>query len=94
MEVGSVDTRARPYCLVDILMNKTLEIIKWLGTVLLIVGIYFTSRNVYPLGPIIQISGGFAWLAAAFWMKDKPLIATNLIMSIVGLSGLWPVFFG
>jgi len=71
-----------------------LEALKWLGTVLLIVGIYYSSRNVYPLGPTIQLIGGLAWLAAAMVMKDKPLITTNLVMSLVGLSGLWPVFFG
>jgi hypothetical protein len=71
-----------------------LEALKWTGTVLLIVGIYYSSRNVYPLGPTIQLVGGLVWLAAAFVMKDKPLITTNLVMSLVGLSGLWPVFFG
>jgi len=94
MEVGSVDIRARPSGLVVILMNKILETLKWTGTFLLIVGIYYSSRNVYPLGPSIQFLGGVFWLLAAFWMKDKPLITTNLVMSIVGLSGLWPVFFG
>jgi hypothetical protein len=71
-----------------------LNALKWLGTVLLIIGIYFSSRNVYPLGPSIQVVGGIAWLVAAFVMKDKPLITTNLVMSLVGISGLWPVFFG
>jgi hypothetical protein len=66
-----------------------LETLKWLGTVLLIVGIYFSSRNVYPLGPAVQLTGGVFWLIAAIWMKDKPLIVTNGVMTVIGLTGLW-----
>jgi len=73
-------------------MHMFLETIKWIGTILLIIGIYFSSRNVYPLGPSVQLIGGLFWLWAAFIMRDKPLVVTNLVMSIVGLTGLWTFY--
>jgi hypothetical protein len=47
------------------------------------------ARNVYPLGPAVQLTGGVFWLIAAIWMKDKPLIVTNGVMTVIGLTGLW-----
>ena len=83
MEVGSVDTRARPYCLVDILM---LNILKWTATVILILGFGLMSAGITE-GWYLQITGGLIWLTAAVMMKDKALMVTNGAMTMVGIIG-------
>ena len=83
MEVGSVDTRARPYCLVDILM---LNILKWTATVILILGFGLMSAGITE-GWYLQITGGLIWLTAAVILKDKALIVTNAAMTTVGIIG-------
>ena len=61
-----------------------LEKIKWAATVTLIVSVALNAANIYPLGPIIQISGGVLWSWASLRMKDTPLIITNLTMTALG----------
>lgn len=66
-------------------MSK-LEQIKWAATITLIVSVALNAANFYPLGPVVQVSGGVLWSWAALQMKDKPLIITNLVMTILGAS--------
>ena len=53
---------------------------------MLIIGFGLFSAGI-DFGWYIQISGGVVWLAAAIVMKDKPLIATNGIMTTAGIIG-------
>ena len=64
-------------------MSK-LEKIKWAATITLIVSVALNAANIYPLGPVIQISGGVLWSWASLRMKDTPLIITNLTMTVLG----------
>jgi len=66
-------------------MSK-LEKIKWSATATLIVSVVLNAANIYPLGPVIQVSGGVLWSWAALRMKDTPLIITNLVMTVLGAS--------
>jgi hypothetical protein len=70
-----------------------LEIIKWVATATLITGSYINASG-YPAGPFILIAGGILWLTASFIMKDKPLIATNLMMTLAGSVGLYQQYIG
>jgi hypothetical protein len=63
-----------------------LDILKWTATAILIIGFGFMSAG-FTWGWYLQITGGVLWLTAAVIMKDKPLIATNLMMSIAGILG-------
>ena len=65
-----------------------LNTLKWLATATLIAGSYINAAG-YPAGPFILIAGGLMWLAASVMMKDNPLIATNLMMTIAGSVGLY-----
>jgi hypothetical protein len=67
-----------------------LDITKWVATVTLILGTFVNAGfpELYPIGPAILILGGFIWLGAAIKMRDPALVTTNLVMSMVGLSGL------
>jgi len=70
-----------------------LEKIKWAATATLIVSVALNAANFYPLGPIIQVSGGVLWSWASLRMKDKPLIITNLVMTALGSTILLYKFF-
>jgi hypothetical protein len=63
-----------------------LEATKWFATTLLIIGFGLFSAGV-DFGWYIQIAGGIVWLGAAVYMQDKPLIATNGVMTTVGIIG-------
>ena len=63
-----------------------LEKIKWAATATLIVSVALNAANVYPLGPVVQVSGGILWSWAALRMHDTPLIITNLAMTVLGAS--------
>lgn len=65
-----------------------IEQLKWIATAILIVGTGVNSLGFYPTGPLMLIVGGFIWLFVAIRIKDRPLIVTNLVMSLVGLAGV------
>ena len=67
---------------------KKIEIVKWLATGTLIVSVGFNGLGMHPIGPIVQIIGGLLWSTAAFTMKDKPLIITNVVMTAIGIITL------
>ena len=62
-----------------------LETLKWLATAILIVGTAVNGLGFYPLGPIMLVLGGIIWLIVAVKVQDRPLIVTNLVMSLVGI---------
>jgi hypothetical protein len=70
------------------------SILKWLGTAILIVGTAVNSLNIYPWGVVMLIIGGWLWLVVAIRIKDRPLIVTNLVMSMTALIGLVWQYFG
>jgi hypothetical protein len=67
---------------------KTDDIIKWLGTTILIIGTGVNGLNIYPAGALILTLGGWVWLTAAIRARDWPLIVTNSIMSMTGMAGI------
>lgn len=79
--VDSLSTRA---------YNKHMKTttLKWLGTATLILGTLVNGLNIYPLGVIMLSIGGLIWLTAAVIVEDRPLIVTNLVMSLTGLAGV------
>ena len=67
--------------------------LKWLATGLLIIGCFFVSINVYPLGPIINLIGGGVWLIVSLMWKEWSLIVTNSVLLGVNALGLIYKFF-
>lgn len=62
--------------------------LKWLATGLLIIGCFFVSINIYPLGPIINLIGGGVWLIVSLMWKEWSLIVTNSVLLGVNALGL------
>lgn len=71
------------------MLNK----VKWLATIILIVGTAVNGLGFYPAGPLILVLGGVIWLGVAIKLQDWPLITTNLVMSFVGLAAVaWSLY--
>ena len=68
--------------------SKTVWILKWLATVVLIGGTVINSLGFYPLGPLVLEVGSLLWLTVSILWKEPALIATNAIMTLAGASGL------
>ena len=54
-------------------------ILKWLGTILCLLGIALTSFNVYPLNIFLSLLGSFLWTVAGFLQKDPPLFLVEAV---------------
>ena len=72
--------------------DKVLQILKWTGTVLMVPAGYMTQAG-YATGPIMLYIAGLIWLAAALMMRDKALIATNVVMAIAGTVGILQKYY-
>ena len=68
--------------------RQIVETLKWLGTVTLILGTAVNGLNFYPQGVLVLALGGAFWLTAAVMIRDRPLIVTNLVMMLTGLTGV------
>ena len=77
-----MESTSRPLEVSGIMLNA----LKWVATATLIIGFGLFSAKI-EWGWYLQIVGGFLWLVAGIKMKDKPIIATNALMSTVGIIG-------
>jgi hypothetical protein len=69
-----------------------IKLMKWTATAILILGTAVNGLGYYPEGPLLLVLGGLIWLAVAVRVRDYPLIVTNLVMSVVGLTAvLWRI---
>lgn len=62
--------------------------LKWIATAVLIVATALTSLNIYPLGPMLYLTGGLLWLVVSVMWKEPALIVTNLTLASVNAIGL------
>jgi hypothetical protein len=68
-------------------------LIKWLGTVLCLTGIAFTSFNIYPLNIVLSLIGSALWTLAGFLQRDPPLILVEAVAVLIYLSGMASYFY-
>ena len=70
-------------------MNFDLNsLLKWLGTVTLIIGTGVNSLGLYPAGPLILLLGGAFWLVVSIRWREPALIVTNAVMFVTAAAGL------
>lgn len=67
--------------------------LKWIATGLLIIGAALNSLNIYPYGPLMNLLGGFVWLAVSVMWKEAALITTNVVLASVTIIGLVYTYF-
>jgi hypothetical protein len=62
--------------------------IKWLGTILCLCGIFLTSFNIYPLNVVLSLIGSTLWTVAAIIQRDKPLFLVEAVAVVLYIAGL------
>lgn len=67
---------------------ENLEQIKWAGTILCLLGILFTSYDIYPINIFLGFVGSALWTYAGFLQKDKPLIIVEGVAVALYFSGM------
>ena len=85
---GAHLTRVKNFDEVNRIMRERGQILKWIGTTILIVGTGVNSIGLYPLGPMIMCVGGLIWMYVGILWRETSLIITNLTLSLVTLIGL------
>jgi hypothetical protein len=62
--------------------------VKWLGTILCLIGIGLTSLNIYPLNIIFGLVGSGLWAASGYAQDDTPLFLVEIVAASLYLFGL------
>jgi len=77
-----------------------IEVLKWLGTILIIVGVTLNVLNnpelqefIYPYNLYINTIGGTLLLYGALVQKDWPYVALNALVTSVYVGGVINVFY-
>jgi hypothetical protein len=65
------------------------NVIKWIATVIICVGGGINAAGIQPYGIYSLLAGGSLWLLASIMMKDVPLIATNGVMTVFVIVGIY-----
>lgn len=65
-----------------------LILMKWLGTVLCLIGIALTSFNIYPLNILFGFVGSGIWTLAGILQNDAPLVLVEAVATVIYLAGL------
>jgi drug/metabolite transporter (DMT)-like permease len=65
-----------------------MQLIKWTGTILCLVGIALTSFNVFPLNILFGFIGSALWTYAGVLQRDIPLILVEAVAVVLYLAGI------
>ena len=65
-----------------------IEMIKWTGTILCLLGILLTSINIYPLNILIGCIGSGLWTYAGYKDDDYALFTVEVVAVALYFSGL------
>ena len=66
--------------------------IRWLGTILCLIGIALTSLNIYPLNLFFGLVGSFLWTLQGYINKDYALLIVEAVAVIIYIAGMLKVF--
>ena len=84
-------------------MNKLLKVtpqgditwwVKWLASITLLIGLTFTSTNIYPLNLYFMIIGTIAWAWVGYKWNDRSLLLLNGVSAVIALIGLLKYHIG
>ena len=62
--------------------------IKWVSSIILIVGMVLASNNLYPWNILVQCIGISGWLVVALMWNDRSLIIVNAVGLAILMNGL------
>ena len=71
------------------IINKIDWYIKWIASIILIIGICFRSTQQFPeLDLILSFSGCLLWTIVSLMWKDRAMIVLNVVATFVLAMGL------
>ena len=53
---------------------------KWISTLIIVVGSYLNSNNVFPLNIYVMLVGITGWLIVGYLWKDRAMLVLNTII--------------
>ena len=62
---------------------------EWLATVVLMVGVIYTSLNIYPTNVYWSLAGNLGWAIVAIAWRKWSLFAIQVILSAIYIVGLY-----
>ena len=67
----------------------TLDLIKWLGTIICLLGIGLTSFNYYPSNIYFGLIGSALWAFAGIAQKDYALFLVEFVAVVMYATGVY-----
>lgn len=61
--------------------------LKWIATILCLIGIALTSYNIYPMNIVFSAVGSAVWAWAGWKQKDNPLLIVEAVAVFFYASG-------
>ena len=67
---------------------QTDKILEWSSTVVLLIGVYLTAVNIYPMNVYISLVGNFGWLLVAVIWRKWSLLTVQLVIVALYMYGM------
>lgn len=75
-------------------MNKRLEwCMEWGSTALLLVGVVFTSLNIFPLNLWVCLAANIGWTVMGIVWKKWSLLIVQAVVSAIYIFGMTKYYF-
>ena len=62
--------------------------VKWVASVIILIGMVFTAQNIYPLNLFIEALGILGWLIVSIMWNDRALICVNVAGLTIMVMGI------
>ena len=62
--------------------------LKWVASVILLVGMILTAQNIYPINLFVNITGLIGWLIVSIIWNDRALMIVNAVGIAILFNGL------
>jgi hypothetical protein len=62
--------------------------IKWISTVILIIGAILTSFDITPWNKWFSFVGNFGWMIVGYMWKEMSLVIISMVISIIYVIGV------
>lgn len=72
----------------DMPRHDYMQLMKWTGTVLCLVGIALTSFNIFPANIVFGFIGSGLWTYAGILQNDAPLVLVEAVAAVLYLFGI------
>jgi hypothetical protein len=64
------------------------KVLEWTSTAVLLVGVYLTAVNIYPMNVYISLLGNFGWLVVSIIWRKWSLLTVQLVIVAIYMYGM------